>query len=183
MFFQWVQAYDIDDRTMQIFYRTLGAVFANVESWQTEDGDLLLLASHEPIRYDVAALRARLAEEPFKSALLAAWHGNSLEDFLAHYVGTSALARSFWQQDPGPLNTDDRTIIEFAFARSVDIISGFRLSNLRATSRAAGMDRPIVVNGDVDWPRVDESRLSMYFVTLGRHLRQATRSRPISRVG
>jgi spermidine synthase len=166
MFFQWVQAYDIDDRTMQTFYSTLGSVFSNIESWQTERGDLLLLASHKPIVYDVAALRARLAEEPFKSALLAAWRGNSLEDFLSHFVGNNALARSFAQAHRGPLNTDDRTVIEFAFARSVDIISGFRLSHLRAASRAAGLDRPEVVQGDVDWSRIDESRLAMYFTSL-----------------
>ena len=167
MFFQWVQAYDIDDRTMQIFYRTLGSVFPNIESWQTEAGDLLLLASRKPVTYDVASLRARLAGEPFKGALRAAWRGNGLEDFLGHYVGTNALAQSFLQQSAGPLNTDNRTIIEFAFARSVDIISGFRLSTLRAIARAAGMDRPQVTNGEVDWSRVDEARLSTYYVTFG----------------
>src|SRR6202011_6424769 len=44
MFFQWVQAYDVDDRTIQILYRTLGLVFPNIESWQTTASDLLLLA-------------------------------------------------------------------------------------------------------------------------------------------
>ena len=73
IFLQWVQTYSVDDRTIEIFYRTLGSVFPNIESWQTEEGDLLLAASQEPIRYDVDTLRERLASDPFKEAILAAW--------------------------------------------------------------------------------------------------------------
>src|SRR5258708_31863719 len=58
MFFQWVQAYEVDQRTMQIFYATLGSVFSNIESWQTAGGDILLLASHSPVHYDAALLGA-----------------------------------------------------------------------------------------------------------------------------
>src|SRR5262249_57657514 len=105
MFLQWVQAYEVDDRSMQIFYRTLGSVFANIESWQTETGDLLLLGSREPVHYNADALRPRLAEEPFRSALLAAWRGNTLEAFLAHYVGNRALANGLIRLAPHPLNT------------------------------------------------------------------------------
>lgn len=162
MFFQWVQAYDIDDRTMQIFYSTLGSVFANIESWHTETGDLLLLASHEPVHYDVDSLRTRLTEEPFKSALLEAWRGNTLEAFLAHYVGNRALANALIHLASNPLNTDDRTIIEFAFARSVRLRHGFQIAELRASASGAHVDRPELINGDVDWTVVDEERLSMY---------------------
>ena len=162
MFFQWVQAYDIDDRTMQIFYSTLGSVFANIESWQTETGDLLLLGSHEPVHYDADALRTRLTEEPFKSALSAAWRGNTLEAFLAHYVGNRALADALIHLASNPLNTDDRTMIEFAFARSVRLAHGFQITNLRASASGAHADRPEFINGEVDWALVDEERLSMY---------------------
>ncbi|PYJ14537.1 MAG: hypothetical protein DME94_09005 [Verrucomicrobia bacterium] len=162
MFFQWVQAYDIDDRTMQIFYSTLGSVFANIESWQTETGDLLLLGSHEPVHYDADALRTRLTEEPFKSALSAAWRGNTLEAFLAHYVGNRALADALIHLSSNPLNTDDRTVIEFAFARSVKLAHGFQIANLRASASGAHADRPELINGEVDWALVDEERLSMY---------------------
>jgi spermidine synthase len=162
MFFQWVQAYDIDDRTIQIFYRTLGSVFENIESWQTAGGDLLLLASHQPVSYDVEALRTRLNEEPLKSALAAAWRGNSLEDFMAHYVGNAAVAKALQHSGSWPLNTDDRTIIEFAFARSVNLTNGFQLPNLRTSAKAAGADRPELIKGEVDWARVEESRISLY---------------------
>lgn len=160
LFFQWVQAYEIDDRTMEIFYRTLGSVFANIESWQTESGDLLLMASHEPVAYDVEKLRARLREEPFKTALLSAWRADGFEDFLAHYVGNQAVAETLQHFNQGPLNTDDRTIIEFAFARSVNLMNGFRLANVRVGAIGAHADRPHLVNGEINWARVDEGRLS-----------------------
>src|SRR5712692_2380284 len=162
MFFQWVQAYEIDDRTVQIFYRTLGSVFSNIESWQTAGGDLLLLASHLPVRYDVETLRTRLVEEPFKSAMPAAWRATGLEDFLGHCVGNAAVAQTLQHLTTGPLNTDDRTVIEFAFARSVNLTNGFQIVNLRADAHATHADRPQYVDGEVDWSRVDEARLSMF---------------------
>lgn len=163
LFMQWMQAYEVDETTIQVFYRTLGSVFANIESWQTETGDLLLVASHEPIRYDAEALRARLAQEPLKSALLAAWRASGLEDFLAHYVGNSDVARTVQQHQPGPVNTDDRTVMEFALARSVNLLSnGFRIDDIRFGAHAAQADRPKVSNGEVDWSRVDEARFLLF---------------------
>lgn len=161
-FLQWVQTYDIDDRTIEIIYRTLGSVFANIESWQTQEGDLLLVASRDPIPYHVDALRRRLAEEPFKSALPAAWRANGLEDFLAHYVGNATVARILQNLQPWPLNTDDRTVIEFAFARSISTRNGFQISSLRAAAHAANCDRPQIVQGEIDWARVDEARISIF---------------------
>jgi spermidine synthase len=161
MFFQWVQAYEIDDRSVQTIYRTLGSVFPHIESWQTEESDLLLLATREPVSYNVAALRARLAREPFKSALANAWRGDSLEDFLAHYVGNEMLSAALQHLDAPPLNTDDRTVIEFALARSLNLGNRFQIGDLRAGAQEAQADRPQHVNGDVDWARVEEARLVM----------------------
>jgi hypothetical protein len=162
MFFQWVQAYEIDERTVQIFYSTLGSVFKNIESWQTAGGDLLLMASDSAVTYDASVLRGRLAEEPFKSALLAAWRGTTLEDFLGHYVGNNSIATTLQHLGSVPLNTDDRTVIEFAFARTVNVSSGFQLVNLRASSHAARTDRIQISGADVDWTRVDEARMSIF---------------------
>jgi spermidine synthase len=162
IFLQWIQTYEIDDRTVQMLYRTLGSVFANIESWETETGDLLMMASREPVRYNAETLRARLAEQPFQNALLAAWHGQGLEDFLSHYVGNQVVAQALQNLFPGPLNTDDRTLIEFAFARNASRTNGFQMANLRAVTHSGGTDRPRRIEGDVDWSRVDDGRLVMY---------------------
>jgi spermidine synthase len=162
LFLQWVQTYDVDDRTIETFYRTLGSVFDYIDSWQTEEGDLLLVASREPVSFDAAALRQRLSQEPLKSAVRAAWKANGLEDFFAHYIGNSTVARSLQNLQPWPLNTDDQTVIEFAFARSVSTANGFRMANLRRSAQAAHCDRPENFLGNIDWDRVDETRLSLY---------------------
>lgn len=162
MFLQWVQTYDIDDRTIEIFYRTLGSVFENIETWQTQEGDLLLVASHQPVCWNADKLRARLAEEPFKSALPVAWQASGLEGFLAHYVGNRAVTRTLQNLESWPLNTDDHTLIEFAFARNVGLTNGFQIEDLRSAARAAHSDRPDISEGEVDWAQVEEERLAAY---------------------
>jgi len=158
IFLQWVQTYSVDDRTIEIFYRTLGSVFPNIESWQTQEGDLLLAASQAPLRYDPETLRSRLGSEPFKGAMLAAWDTVGVEGFLAHYVGNSAMARVLQNLESWPLNTDDRTVIEFAFARSIGAPNGFQMATLRKSAQAAHCDRPEVNNAAINWDRVEEVR-------------------------
>ena len=162
IFLQWVQAYDIDDPTMQVIYRTLGSVFSNVETWPTARGDLELMASHSPVRFSVDTLRDRLAQEPFKSASLAAWQAAGVEDFLGHYVANNALAATLRHLGSGSLNTDDRTVIEFSLARSLSAANGFQIATVRGSAHDAHVDRPANVDGEIDWSLVDESRLSMF---------------------
>jgi spermidine synthase len=104
IFLQWVQTYSVDDRTIEIFYRALKSVFPNIESWETEEGDLLLAASQEPLQFNADVLRGRLAAEPFRSAMLSAWSGIGLEDFLAHYVGNATVAKVLQNLESWPLN-------------------------------------------------------------------------------
>ncbi|HJT81003.1 MAG TPA: fused MFS/spermidine synthase, partial [Chthoniobacterales bacterium] len=166
IFLQWMQTYDVDDRTVEIFYRTLGSVFPNIESWQTQEGDLLLMATREPISYDADKLRQRLSQEPLRSAMRSAWRGDGLEEFLGHYVANAEVSKAMRDLQPWPLNTDDRTVIEFAFARSVSATNVFDSASFRAAARVAGCDRPNIVDGNVDWDRVREAQLSS-FVMLG----------------
>jgi len=108
-------------------------------------------------------LRKRLAAEPFKSAVCNAWRAASLEDFLAHYVGNADMARHMQDLDEAvPVNTDDRTVIEFALARSLSSTNVFQLATVRAAAHRAGCDRPKIAERDVDWQRVRESQLSTY---------------------
>ncbi|HUR83544.1 MAG TPA: fused MFS/spermidine synthase, partial [Thermoanaerobaculia bacterium] len=49
LFVQWVQMYGIDTRTMKTIYATISSVFPNVDTWTTTSGDIVLVASREPI--------------------------------------------------------------------------------------------------------------------------------------
>jgi hypothetical protein len=81
-----------------------------------------------------------------------------LEGFLAHYLAGSPLARAIAEEEH-QLNTDDRTLVEFAFARSAKNRGGFDSMEVMATARARGEGRP-EVHGDVDWGRVDDERIT-----------------------
>jgi spermidine synthase len=157
LFLQWVQAYEVDAATIRTIYATLGTVFPEIETWQLMTGDLLLVASARPVRWDEPALRARIAEEPYRSALAAAWRVTDLEGVVAHFVARAPFARMVAAEARGRLNTDDRTTIEFAFARAVAGGGGFDPDELRAWAHALVLDRPEVA---VDWDRVGRARIA-----------------------
>jgi len=61
------------------------------------------------------------------------------------------------------VNTDDRNLVEFSFARTVSRRSLFDISWLRRAAAAMGAERPSV-DGAVDWERVRRQRLAIYTV-------------------
>jgi spermidine synthase len=163
LFLQWVQAYEVDEWTVSTVVATLASVFPEVELWQVNHIDLLLVASGRPLRHDAADLRARMREEPFATALRGAWRAETLEDVLARFVAAPGLARSLREAAREP-NTDDRNPVEFAFARSLSRSGLFEVSRLRRAAAAIGAGRPDLA-GDVDWGRVDRQRSAIYTIS------------------
>ena len=141
VFAQWVQGYEIDAPTLRTIYATMAAVFPQVETWQSAQSDLVLLGTARPGRYNAAALRARIAEEPFKSAMASTWRAVDINGVLAHFLATDAVARAFAASARVEINTDDRNIVEFGLARSVG--SGALLvAQIRDLAREMGASRP-----------------------------------------
>ncbi|HKF45551.1 MAG TPA: fused MFS/spermidine synthase, partial [Thermoanaerobaculia bacterium] len=159
IFVQWLQAYEVDGQTVRTAYATLASVFPTVETYFSKKQDLLLVASDSPVRYPADALRARVREEPYGSALLAAWRVSDLEGFLSHFLARDSLTRSIARAEHGVVNTDDRNLVEFAFARCLGRASPFSTDELRETAAARGEDRP-GVEGSLDWENVERQRLS-----------------------
>ena len=158
LFVQWVQMYEVDEQTIRTIYATLGSVFAHVETWQTQRGDLLLLSATDSVGYDVPRLRRRIEAEPFRRALAAVWRCDDLEGFLAHYVAGPAVARELARGQA--LNTDDRTLVEYAFARHLGLGKHFDIETVVRLAGAKGEDRPPVKGEAVDWGRVEDQRLA-----------------------
>jgi predicted membrane-bound spermidine synthase len=157
VFVQWLQAYDIHPRSVAAVYATLGAVFPSVETWETiVGGDLLFTASLEPRAHDSAALRARLTTEPFQSAMERVWGVSGIEGLFSAYVANAAFAANL-ARDSGRINTDDRSFLEFEFARSVGQDTVFAIQGLRAAAARRNQDRP-QMTGTVDWERLQELR-------------------------
>ena len=164
MFSQWLQAYEVDTQTIRTIYATLVSIFPIVETWQTMSEDLLLVCSMAPPNYSIPQLRHRLASEPFRTALTVSWAAMDLEGFFSRFVARSPLAHMLADEElrNGWLNTDDRMLVEFGFARTVGRGKAFTLGDLYKASRKHGEHRPLVSAGAVDWDQVDEHRLKMY---------------------
>jgi predicted membrane-bound spermidine synthase len=158
MFAQWVQAYEIDRRTMRTVFATFKSVFPHVEVWQTKVGDLVLLGCRQRPAYPVSALRSKLAAEPFASALACAWHTAGLEGMLSHYVGGAALVDHFVGSGPAAINTDDRNAIEYGFARALGRKGWDPAAVLHRQSVEIGDQKPAVEGGAVDWEAVALAR-------------------------
>ncbi|MFW5878480.1 MAG: spermidine synthase, partial [Myxococcota bacterium] len=163
LFVQWLQAYEVDARTVRIIYATLASVFPHVETWQTMTGDLLFVCSRGPLVHDVERLRSVTETEPFRSALALFWGVEGAEGLLSRYVASSSFSEKVANEEL-ELNTDDRLPIEFAFARTVGMSSGFSIEQLRERALSGGKEqsRPRLTGGDLDWDLVEEHRLSLF---------------------
>ncbi|MGO9290048.1 MAG: fused MFS/spermidine synthase [Polyangia bacterium] len=166
IFLQWVQAYAIDGQTLRTIMATLAQVFPYVETWFMAPSDLLLVSAREPLVYDVGVLRARAAQEPFRSALLSAWSTTSLEGVLAHHVARPSLVRRIAELEGARINTDDRAFVEFGFARALTGTRAIHVRDVAALARARDEHRPLLTAGEVDAARVADERVA-FDVSLG----------------
>lgn len=164
IFAQWVQTYSIDADTARTIYATLTSVFPYVQTWTTNPGDVVLLASREPLTLDANAMRRRLEQEPFRGAAHAAWRVESAEGVLAHFIANEQVGAAF-SKDARALNTDDRPVIEFGFARSLGRDSFGTTDIITAAKRGRG-DRPRI-RGAVDWDLVAANRASIAYLPSG----------------
>ncbi len=157
LFLQWVQAYEVDAKTLHTVFATLASVFPHVQTWELHAGDLALVASRSSMPLDAAALRAKLGTEPFARAVADTWRATTLEGVLGRFVANSDLAVAVTEAKGVRINTDDRNYVEFDFARAVGRKGAFLIPGIRATALSLEANRPEVVAGRVDWERVAEA--------------------------
>ncbi len=159
LFVQWVQGYEIDEQTVRAVLATLRSVFGYVEVWQSKNDDMLLVCSRRPLSYRAARLRDRIAQDPFRTAVACGWRVADLEGLLSRFVAGSALADEVAGEEAGWVNTDDRNRIEYGFARSVGMSTGFSIQDLRQEAVACGAHRPpLDGESEVNWDRVEGHR-------------------------
>jgi len=160
VFLQWVQVYEVDRQAIDLVYATLGSEFPHIESWRTHR-DLLLIATNDPLKYDAAGLKKLIATEPYKQGLRVSWRVAELEGLFARYVARPEYAREVVARHRGPLNTDDRNLLEFGFARSVNRHDLFDMKTALELSKKRGFDRPPVA-ADLDFDTVEAARSLLY---------------------
>jgi spermidine synthase len=161
VFAQWVQGYEIDARTLRTIYLTLGSVFPHIETWQTNRGDLVLLAAMSQPSYRARDLLARMSSEPFRSALANAWRVTDVGGLFAHYIGSEHLGAAIALSPGVDTNTDDRNIVEFGLARSVGRLGSALVVDIRRFATASGFLRPpLEEQGLVSWLASDTEWLN-----------------------
>ncbi|HNB69694.1 MAG TPA: fused MFS/spermidine synthase [Acidobacteriota bacterium] len=160
IFMQWVQGYEVDSKTIRTTYATLASVFPTVETWQTQDGDLLLFASKKPIVYDLPAIRTRIKEEPYKTSLMQVWRVTSVEGLFSHYLANARFAQAVAAAVGPNLNTDDRNNLEFGFARNVGSQDNFRMIDLIHTATRRKECFPLVTGGELNWKLVEDMHMT-----------------------
>ncbi len=165
IFIQWLQGYEVDLQTIRTVITTLGEVFPHVEIWETNPADLVLVCSQQPLEYRAVDLEARIVEPAMREALRVAWRTQTVEGVLAHLVADGRYAQAVIAQQNGDINTDDKNVLEYSFARTVGRPGGFSIAGLRKESVTAGTHRPVQLVASVDWERVEDARLAGYAVS------------------
>jgi spermidine synthase len=156
IFLQWVQAYDVDAETIRTIYATAHSVFPHIDSFRTTETDLLFVSSREPLVYDIDSIRRRLAQEPYASAMHRAWRVESAEGFFSAFIASDKVPAAIGSSPQ--LNTDDRTPIEFGFARGLGDRSRFDINQIISFAKGIGADHPSRVRGAIDWHEVELNR-------------------------
>lgn len=159
IFVQFLQAYEVDAPTIRTIYGTITSVFPVVETWQSQAGDLLLVGSRTPIDHDPNAVRRKLMTEPIRSAVRNVWWVEDVGGLYARYVAGTESAQRLGVG--ARKNTDDRTVVEYAFARTLGINTAFGITELRAFSRSRGDDLPKQIRLSPDGESVERHRLSI----------------------
>jgi len=161
IFTQWVQGYDVDARTIRMVYATLSSVFPYVETLSTQPGDLLFACYQEPPTYSAEQLQQRVQVEPFAEALKRIWYTNSTEGVVSHYFASPALAREIQAQERW-VNTDDRNLLEYSFARSLISEHKFSTDQILALASRQRLTLPEQLVGKLDIPKLDDQRLLFF---------------------
>ena len=153
IFVQWLQGYHVDPALVRTAYATIASVFPVVETWQVHNFDMTFTASTGPIEHDRERLERRLAQQPFADGLRYTWGVSGVAGMYSAYLANGDFARAVAEAEASWVNTDDRPIIEFGFARNAGRTGLFSIPALQRLAAARGEHRPPGLEG-VDWAGV-----------------------------
>ena len=163
VFVQWLQAYEIDAGSVRTVYATVQNVFPSVESWRTKYSDLVLLGRAADQPFDVERVRQRIAESPYREALMNTWRVRSVEGVLAHYVARPSWSRALAAAlGEASVNIDDRNQLEFSIARALGTSADVSVEVLRERAVERGEAWPEMNGAEaIDWELVYDAGASM----------------------
>ncbi len=111
----WVQGYSLSPEAYKLIVRTFLSVFPDASLWQVGPADTILIGRKGGAAIDVAAINARLRGSPKLLSAFGIDGDIPLEPLFRSYLLGPSEMRSF--AGDGPLNTDDRNLLEFEAPR------------------------------------------------------------------
>jgi spermidine synthase len=108
---QWFHKYEMADDIVFLIFRTFASVFPNMEIWDTQSGDLVLLGSPKPWSSDPAHYQV-LFDRVQPSKDMAGLHINSAAVLWARQVASQKTASAI--PGDGPVQTDEFPYLEYA---------------------------------------------------------------------
>lgn len=110
IFMQWLHTYQVDTGSLKTAIATLRSVFPYVSAWSPVAlyGDILLVASEEPLQFEVKDIRDKFSDEKIKSDLARA-QIQTVDDFMALLFLDYSAVEGFSQA--APFHTDDWPIL------------------------------------------------------------------------
>jgi len=117
VFCQWVQLYQLPLPVVAGIVRNVRAVFPHVQLWFGAPGDVMVLGSPRPLRYDRAWLSRLVGPGGALELLGREYLGvDQPEDYFGHFLfGEAGVARLL--ERPAIVHRDDRPRLEFLAAR------------------------------------------------------------------
>lgn len=161
LFAQWVQGYEVDAHAIRQVYATLTAVFPHVETWISGPNDLLFIGHLTPPAYTLEQLHTRITQAPYAEALKRVWLTSTVEGVLAHHLASPDFARTLLQTTPAHINTDDRNLLEYGFARALSKDNQFETTQVLTMAIAMKADVPAHFASQLDRDRITYERLRM----------------------
>lgn len=159
---QWLHLYEIDDALVASVLLALEDSFAEYEVYMANDGDLVILASDEPVTLDFDFLFSA----PMLAQELKRIDVHDVEDLKIRRLGSRALLAPLFASYTGAANSDYFPVLDLETART-------RFMNVRAHGYLDLTVAPIPLIEMLDrgGPRVDRTSVS-----LNRQLSRAARA-------
>lgn len=156
LFLQWLQGYEVDDRTVRMVLRTLLEVFPHLQVWATSPGDMVIVCSQRDLASELTGemLRSRMQEPALEEALRKAWRVTDLEGLAARWLGNEVSLSDWLGQGESEINTDDCNLLEYAFAKTVGKRARFVSTSLRTEGLRTTLSHALA------WKELDPSTVS-----------------------